>query len=71
MWVSDFVGEAILDPLFNPASVESQLYLRELCADMNVPKDYIIEGTVECWFEDFIQFATNNGENFPIDENNF
>lgn len=36
MWVSDFVGEAILDEDFNIAIPENQKFLNEFCNELKV-----------------------------------
>lgn len=43
MWVSDFVGEAILDEDFNIGIPDSQKFLNEFCNDLKA-QTFIVEG---------------------------
>lgn len=70
MWVSDFVGVAELDPDFNIAVKDNQLYLQKFCKDL-AALDFIVEASSKCWYEDFIRFLTEDqGEEFPVKDLN-
>ena len=52
IWRSDVLGKAIPDPDFNPYSVDSQKFIKNLCLDMHA-HEFIIQGSVNCWWTDF------------------
>jgi len=38
---------------------------------MKQPYDFIIHGTVNCWFDDFTAFAEANDKTIPMAEEDF
>ena len=65
MWDAVFIGEPIMDNQFDMSSVESQTYLQSFCQDLS-SADFIVEGSADCWYTDFVKFARAQGASFPV-----
>ena len=65
MWRSDILGQAVPDPEFNPYSNQSQIFMKNLCLDMHV-HEFIIPGSVNCWWVDFELFMVKRGIPIPM-----
>ena len=65
MWRSDILGEAIPDPDFNPYNNESQVFMKNLCLDLH-QHDFIVPGSVYCWFSDFELYMVQKGIAIPM-----
>jgi predicted RND superfamily exporter protein len=69
-WDPFSLGEVIWDPNFDLSPMANQVKLKAICADLRT-KEFVFDGNVECWVDDFETWLTAKGKSYPLPQNEF
>jgi len=64
MWKSRDLGQPVLDSKFDPTLPSSQQYLIDFCQALG-SQDFVVQGSVKCWIEDFRLHLADQSLNLP------